>query len=69
MTPVDILTGIVNSTMPQLNFEPEPDFIGRISVAEALIFFIILAFAFILGKVVAIYLKKRDLTPDEKKAP
>jgi small-conductance mechanosensitive channel len=59
MTPVDILTGIINSTMPQLNFEPEPDFIGRISVAEALIFFIILAFAFILGKLVAIYLKKR----------
>ena len=59
MTPVDILTGIVNRTMPELNFEPEPDFIGRISIAEVLIFFIILAVAFILGKIVAIYLKKR----------
>jgi small-conductance mechanosensitive channel len=59
MTPVDILTGIVNSTMPQLNFEPGPDFFGRVSIAQALIFFIILAFAFILGKIVAIYLKKR----------
>jgi small-conductance mechanosensitive channel len=59
MTPVDLLTGIVNKTMPQLNFEPEPDFIGRISIAEALIFFIILAVALVIGKLVAIYLKKR----------
>jgi len=59
MTPVELLAGIVNSTMPQLNFEPGPDFVGRITFAEALIFFIILAFAFIIGKIVAIYLKKR----------
>ena len=59
MTPVDLLTGIVNKTMPQLNFEPDPDIIGRISIAEVLIFFIILVVAFVLGKVVAIYLKKR----------
>jgi len=59
MTPVDFLTGIVNKTMPQLNFEPDPDIIGRISIAEVLIFFIILVVAFVLGKVVAIYLKKR----------
>jgi small-conductance mechanosensitive channel len=59
VTPVDLLAGIVNSTMPQLNFEPSPDFVGRVSIANALIFFIILAFAFILGKLVAIYLKKR----------
>jgi len=59
MTPVDLLTGIVNRTMPQLNFEPEPDFIGRVSIAEVMIFFLIIAAAFVLGKVVAIYLKKR----------
>lgn len=59
MTPVDLLTGIVNRTMPQLNFEPEPDFFGRISIAEVLIFFLILAAAFVIGKVLAIYLKKR----------
>jgi small-conductance mechanosensitive channel len=59
MTPVDIISGIVNKTMPQLNFEPNPEFVGRVSVAEALIFFIILAMAYTLGKVVAVYLKKR----------
>lgn len=59
MTPVDIITGIVNRTMPELDFEPDPDFIGRISVAEVISFFIILTVAFILGKLVAIYLKKR----------
>lgn len=59
MTPVDILTGLVNSTMPELNLEPTPDFIGRISIAEVLVFVIILAAAYIIGRIVAAFLKKK----------
>lgn len=59
MTPTELLSDVINKTAPGLNFEPDPDFIGSISISEIVIFFSIIAISYIIGKIIAVYLKKK----------
>lgn len=59
MTPTELLSKLINQTAPELNFEPNPDFIGSISLSEIVIFFSIIAFSYIIGKIVVAYIRKK----------
>jgi small-conductance mechanosensitive channel len=59
MTPVELLSSFINSTVPELNYQPKPDLLGSISIAEIVIFFVIIAISYVVGKVIAVYLKKK----------
>ena len=59
MTPVELFSSFINNTVPELNYEPKPDLIGSISIAEIVIFFTIIGISYVIGKVIAVYLKKK----------